>query len=63
MSMDYGGVFECTCNTQNPLLLNQHNGDDAPQEEFEHEAVQFDRHTYVYNTTYGVRSPKTITLS
>jgi len=25
-------VFDCTCNTQNSLLLNQHNGDDAPQE-------------------------------
>jgi len=25
-------VFECTCNTQNTLLLNQHNGDDAPQD-------------------------------
>ena len=24
-------VFDCTCNTQNSLLLNQHNGDDAPQ--------------------------------
>ena len=33
VSMDYGGVvsgvFDCTCNTQNSLLLNQHNGDDA----------------------------------
>jgi hypothetical protein len=25
-------MFDCTCNTQNSLLLNQHNGDDAPQE-------------------------------
>jgi len=25
-------VFDCTCNTQNSLLSNQHNGDDAPQE-------------------------------
>jgi len=25
-------VFDCTCNTQNSLLLNQHNGDDAPQD-------------------------------
>ena len=25
-------VFDCTCNTQNSLLLNQYNGDDAPQE-------------------------------
>jgi len=24
-------VFDCTCNTQYSLLLNQHNGDDAPQ--------------------------------
>ena len=24
-------MFDCTCNTQNSLLLNQHNGDDAPQ--------------------------------
>ena len=23
---------DCTCNTQNSLLLNQHNGDDAPQD-------------------------------
>ena len=23
-------VFDCTCNTQNSLLLNQHNGDDVP---------------------------------
>ena len=23
-------MFDCTCNTQNSLLLNQHNGDDAP---------------------------------
>jgi len=22
-------VFDCTCNAQNSLLLNQHNGDDA----------------------------------
>ena len=27
-------VFDCTCNTQNSMLLNQHNGDDAPQEHF-----------------------------
>ena len=26
-------MFDCTCNTQNSLLLNQHNGDDAPQEQ------------------------------
>jgi len=25
-------VFDCTCNTQNSLLLNQHNGYDAPQD-------------------------------
>ena len=25
-------MFDCTCNTQYSLLLNQHNGDDAPQE-------------------------------
>ena len=25
-------MFECTCNTQTSFLLNQHNGDDAPQE-------------------------------
>ena len=25
-------VFDCTCNTQNSLLLNQHNGNDAPQD-------------------------------
>ena len=25
-------VFDCTCNTQNSLLLNQHSGDDAPQD-------------------------------
>jgi len=25
-------VFDCTCNTQNFLLLNQHDGDDAPQD-------------------------------
>ena len=25
-------VFDCTCNTQNSLLLDQHNGDGAPQE-------------------------------
>jgi len=25
-------VFDCTYNTQNSLLLNQHNGDDAPQD-------------------------------
>jgi hypothetical protein len=24
-------VFDCTCNTQNSLLLNQHNGDDVRQ--------------------------------
>jgi len=24
-------VFDCTCNTQNSLLSNQHNGDDAPK--------------------------------
>ena len=24
-------VFDCTCNTQNSLLLNQHNWDDATQ--------------------------------
>ena len=24
-------MFDCTCNTQNSFLLNQHNGDDAPQ--------------------------------
>ena len=24
-------MFDCTCNTENSLLLNQHNGDDAPQ--------------------------------
>ena len=24
-------MFDCTCNAQNSLLLNQHNGDDAPQ--------------------------------
>ena len=28
-------VFDFTCNTQNSLLLNQHNGDDAPQENLE----------------------------
>ena len=27
-------MFDCTCNTQNSLLLNQHNGDDAPQDQF-----------------------------
>ena len=26
-------VFDCTCNTQYSLLLNQHNGDDAPQDD------------------------------
>ena len=25
-------MFDCTCNTQNSLLLNQHNGDDASQD-------------------------------
>jgi len=25
-------VLDCTCNTQNSLLLNQHNGDDALQD-------------------------------
>jgi hypothetical protein len=25
-------MFDCTCNAQNSLLLNQHNGDDAPQD-------------------------------
>ena len=25
-------MFDCTCNTQNSLLLNQHNGDDVPQD-------------------------------
>ena len=25
-------MFDCTCNTQNSLLLDQHNGDDAPQD-------------------------------
>jgi len=25
-------LFDCTCNTQNSLLLNHHNGDDAPQD-------------------------------
>ena len=25
-------MFDCTCNTQNSLLLNQHNGDDAPHD-------------------------------
>ena len=25
-------MFDCTCNTQNSLLLNQHNGDDTPQD-------------------------------
>ena len=25
-------MFDCTCKTQNSLLLNQHNGDDAPQD-------------------------------
>ena len=25
-------MFDCTCNTQNSLLLNQHNGEDAPQD-------------------------------
>ena len=25
-------MFDCTCNTQNSLLLNQHNGDDATQD-------------------------------
>jgi len=25
-------MFDCTCNTQNSLLLNQHNGDVAPQD-------------------------------
>ena len=24
-------MFDCTCNTQNSLLLNRHNGDDALQ--------------------------------
>ena len=24
-------MFDCTCDTQNYLLLNHHNGDDAPQ--------------------------------
>ena len=27
-------MFDCTCNTQNSLLLNQHSGDDAPQDYF-----------------------------
>ena len=26
-------MFDCICNTQNSLLSNQHNGDDAPQKE------------------------------
>ena len=25
-------MFDCACNTQNSLLLNQHNGDDVPQD-------------------------------
>ena len=25
-------MLDCTFNTQNSLLLNQHNGDDAPQD-------------------------------
>ena len=25
-------MFDCTCNKQYSLLLNQHNGDDAPQD-------------------------------
>ena len=25
-------MFDCACNTQNSLLLNQHKGDDAPQD-------------------------------
>ena len=25
-------MFDCTCNTQNSLFLNQHNGNDAPQD-------------------------------
>ena len=29
-------MFDCTCNTQNCLLLNQHNGDVAPQETSSH---------------------------
>jgi hypothetical protein len=28
-------VFDCRFNTQNSLLLNQHNGDDAPQEKIQ----------------------------
>ena len=24
-------MFDCTCNTQKLFVLNQHNGDDAPQ--------------------------------
>ena len=33
-------MFDCTCNTQNSLLLNQHNGDDAPQD-WEHSSAVF----------------------
>jgi hypothetical protein len=28
---NYIPMFDCMCHTQNSLLLNQHNGDDAPQ--------------------------------
>ena len=35
------------CNTQNSLLLNQHNGDDAPQEDYEHSDCQTKLHIHV----------------
>jgi len=38
-------VFDCTCNTQNSLLLSQHNGDDAPQ----YTASIFRPHVYLEN--------------
>ena len=37
-------MFDCTCNTQNSLLLNQHNGDDAPED---------------YNCTFLITNPAT----
>ena len=49
-------MFDCTCNIQNSLLLNQHNGDDAPQDSYNiftrNEFKKKTREIYKPNSTY-----------
>ena len=50
-------VFDCTCNTQNSLLLNQHNGDDASRKKPKAKKTLTDRLQMKQERSLRQRSP------